>query len=144
MFKSLLEENSLLDYAVYFLLFAFISTLGVFAASIILYVKSLSSLWSDKAIYQNISYLGAKKSYIIKTIKRLQRLLFFVPITIAAIPSSAMALFMAIGGPTAGNSMLHLILAISAVLVIVFITVYICYKVSTKKIIKEILDFNIL
>lgn len=140
-FKILSKNDAVYEDAVYLLLFIFISTLGFIAASIILYVKSLSSIWNDKQIYQNISYLGAKQAYIKKCISKLQRILFVIPTVIGTLSALIMLTIIAASGGT--EYMLMLVKTGAPLLIVVYFIQMICYLISKKKIIEEVLKVEL-
>ena len=142
MFKSVMKNESIYDYAVYVLLFTFIATLGFLSAGIILYVKSVSSIWKDKRVYQNMYYLGAKKEDMAKIIKKLQRILFIVPTIVGTL--AGLGLLFVIGAGSGVQFAIILLQFGSLIVILVWILQVIYYNISTKKIIKELLDFETL
>lgn len=140
-FKVLDYNDTVVQYAVYVLLFVFIALLGFISVSMIFYVKSISSVWDDKKIYQNISFLGAKKKYIKACITKVIAVLFILPTVLGAI--SAYSLILLIIGELKGQVLYKLVCENSLIIVIIFAFIQlIAFLITRKIVIKKILDFD--
>ena len=140
-FKILDYNDTVVQYAVYVLLFVFIALLGFISVSMIFYVKSISSVWDDKKIYQNISFLGAKNKYIKACITKVIAVLFTLPTVLGAI--SAYSLILLIIGELKGQVLYKLVCENSLIIVIIFSFIQLIAFLITRKIVsKKILDFD--
>lgn len=139
-FKVLLKNDSIFTYSIYIFLFIFISVLGFLSSSIILYIKSISNLWSDKEVYLKAAYLGMKRESLIKIIKKQQRLLFIIPTLIGTLTSLIFLLIMTLS--QGFDFMMSIFLYTIPLLILIYLVVLISYKLSTKHLINEALDFS--
>ncbi|MGL4656217.1 MAG: FtsX-like permease family protein [Sarcina sp.] len=140
-FKIINYQDQVVQYAVYTLLFMFIALLGFISMSIIFYVKSISSVWTDKKVYQNISCLGAKKVYIKKCITKLNLILFGVPTLIGSF-----AAYIFISDMFKGLKEMNtynVAMGAAIMIIIGFIVIQIISLLITRKaVIREILNFE--
>lgn len=139
-FKVLLKNDSIFTYSIYIFLFIFISVLGFLSSSIILYIKSISNLWTDKQMYLKATYLGMKRKSLIKIIKRQQRLLFIIPTLIGTLTSLILLLIMTLS--QGFDFMISIFSYTIPLLILIYLVVLISYKLSTKHLITKALDFS--
>lgn len=79
------QINGVGDAVVYFLVFGIISLSCFVASGLIIGIKILSSIWEEKSLFRNISFLGCKTKYIKSVISKQVRLLYVFPNILAAI-----------------------------------------------------------
>lgn len=79
------QINGIGDAVVYFLVFGIISLSCFVASSLIIGTKILSSIWEEKLLFRNISFLGYKTISIKSIISKQVRLLYVFPNILAAI-----------------------------------------------------------
>ena len=79
-FKALDEGDFLSTYAVYLLLFIFISILCFAAVSVILYTRSQSLILSNLWVYEDLHKLGASAAYRRKTAQGQVKRVFLAPL----------------------------------------------------------------
>lgn len=68
-FKVLFQKNMLLQYAIQFLLFAFVAIVMLASIGIIAFTRSQTIGLSNKQVYDDIRKLGADNSYILRCVK---------------------------------------------------------------------------
>lgn len=78
-FKVLFQKNMLVQYAVQFLLFAFVSIVMLASVGVIAYTRSQTIGISNKQVYDDIRKLGADDTYIIRCIKGQLRKVYVFP-----------------------------------------------------------------
>lgn len=78
-FKILFQKNMLLQYAVQFLLFAFVAIVMLASVGIIGYTRSQTIGLNSKQVYDDIRKLGADDNYILRCIKGQLRKVFAFP-----------------------------------------------------------------
>lgn len=78
-FKVLFQKNMLVQYAVQFLLFAFVSIVMLASVGVIAYTRSQTIGISNKQVYDDIRKLGADDAYIIRCIKGQLRKVYVFP-----------------------------------------------------------------
>ncbi|MEN8905519.1 MAG: ABC transporter permease [Clostridiales bacterium] len=79
------QINGRSDAAVYFLVFGIISLACILASSLIIGIKILNSMWEEKVLFKNISFLGCKKDYIKSIVIKQVMLLYFFPNLLASL-----------------------------------------------------------
>ncbi|MCB2299685.1 FtsX-like permease family protein [Clostridium tagluense] len=68
------------DFAVYLLLFIYISVISFVSAIMIIGIKILNTVWQDKGVYKNITFLGARQKEIKAIVSKQVALIYFVPV----------------------------------------------------------------
>lgn len=78
-------NNSTSDFAIYMLLMLYISVIAIVSAVMTIGIKILSTMWQDKVVYKNITFLGVKKKEIRSSISKQVALIYFVPVVLGTI-----------------------------------------------------------
>ncbi|MBU3186411.1 FtsX-like permease family protein [Clostridium estertheticum] len=78
-------NSGISDFAVYLLLTLYISTIAIVSAIMTIGLKILNTMWQDKLVYKNITFLGVRKTKIKSIISKQIALIYFVPVTLGTI-----------------------------------------------------------
>lgn len=79
------QVNQVDDGVVYILVFGIVSLFCFVASGLIIGIKILSSMWEEKRLFKNLSFLGCKKDYIKSIIRKQVFLLYVFPNILASI-----------------------------------------------------------
>ncbi|MBU3215786.1 ABC transporter permease [Clostridium estertheticum] len=78
-------NSGISDFAVYLLLTLYISIIAIVSAIMTIGLKILNTMWQDKLVYKNITFLGVRKTKIKSIISKQVALIYFVPVTLGTI-----------------------------------------------------------
>ncbi|MBU3073610.1 FtsX-like permease family protein [Clostridium estertheticum] len=78
-------NSGISDFAVYLLLTLYISIIAIVSAIMTIGLKILNTMWQDKSVYKNITFLGVGKTKIKSIISKQIALIYFVPVTLGTI-----------------------------------------------------------
>ncbi|MBZ9607316.1 ABC transporter permease [Clostridium estertheticum] len=78
-------NSGISDFAVYLLLTLYISIIAIVSAIMTIGLKILNTMWQDKSVYKNITFLGVRKTKIKSIISKQVALIYFVPVTLGTI-----------------------------------------------------------
>ncbi len=79
------EENGLLSYAVYLLLFLYVAAICLAAVEIISYARSQSVGLASRKVFEDLEKLGASHSYIREILKKQIRKIFVLPTIVGSV-----------------------------------------------------------
>lgn len=77
--------NSITEYAIYILLMLYIAVIAFVSAIMVVGIKILNTMWQDKSVYKNITFLGSKKNQIKSIITKQVMLIYFTPLVLGTI-----------------------------------------------------------
>ncbi|WP_053954995.1 FtsX-like permease family protein [Inediibacterium massiliense] len=77
--------NSIQDYAIYLLLMVFISIVAFSSAVMVVGIKILNTMWQDKILYKNLTFLGYKLRDIRFVVTKQAAIIYFVPTLLGSI-----------------------------------------------------------
>lgn len=83
-FVPLQEANGMASYAVYMLLFAYVSVICLAAAEVIAYARSQSAALSSSQVFSDLEKLGASTGYLRKLLSKQVRKVFVLPALIGS------------------------------------------------------------
>lgn len=83
-FKIIDASETMLNYAVYMLLFAFIAILCLAAVIIILYTRSITIAINNKQVFEDLKRLGGNRKYLRKSVKAMISTVYIVPTIIGS------------------------------------------------------------
>jgi len=72
-------NNSISDFAIYILLMLYISVIAFVSAIMTIGIKILNTVWQDKGVYKNITFLGARKKEIKSLVSKQVAFIYYVP-----------------------------------------------------------------
>lgn len=78
-------NNGISDFAIYLLLTIYISIIAIASAIMTIGLKILNTMWKDKIVYKNITFLGVRKNKIKSIISKQVALIYFVPVILGTI-----------------------------------------------------------
>lgn len=132
-------NSGISDFAVYLLLTLYISIIAIVSAIMTIGLKILNTMWQDKLVYKNITFLGVRKTKIKKVISMQVALIYFVPVTLGTIIT--LFLFKSIMNAEAwAFSNVSFLFACGLSLVVVLIQVGLFFVIR-KQAIKECVNF---
>lgn len=77
--------NSITEYAIYILLMLYIAVIAFVSAIMVVGIKILNTMWQDKSVYKNITFLGSKKKDIKSIVTKQVMLIYFTPLVLGTI-----------------------------------------------------------
>lgn len=80
-----IHYNSVAEYAIYILLMVYISIIAFVSAIMVIGIKILNTMYQDKSIYKNITFLGSKKSEINKIVSKQVMFIYFTPLVLGTV-----------------------------------------------------------
>ncbi|MBU3128264.1 FtsX-like permease family protein [Clostridium tagluense] len=78
-------NSGISDFAVYLLLTLYISIIAIVSGVMTIGLKILNTMWQDKPVYKNITFLGVRKTKIKSIISMQVALIYFVPVILGTI-----------------------------------------------------------
>ncbi len=129
------EENGLLTYAVYLLLFLYVAAICLAAVEIISYARSQTVGLAGRQVFEDLEKLGANHTYIRRVLKKQIQKVFVLPTVVGSLGILAfevLMLGMNDGRYTSGE--IQMIPVLLVVILAVALCQYLMYRFSVRKV----------
>lgn len=132
--------NTISDFAIYILLLLYIAVIAFMSSIMVVGIKILNTMWQDKGIYKNVTFLGMKKKEIESIVTKQVMLIYFTPLALGTLIT--LFLLREMLKVTGIVYMQEAFLASCGVASIVIIIQVIVFFFIRKKALKECIDFE--
>ena len=129
------EENGLLTYAVYLLLFLYVAAICLAAVEIISYARSQSVGLSGRQVFEDLEKLGADHAYVYRVLKKQIQKIFVLPTMVGGVGILAFeVLMLGMNDGRYTQSEIQIIPVLIVVILIMVLCQYLMYRFSVNKV----------